>query len=159
MTAARVRPPIEPLTEQDARHLLAAGLLQPCHLEGPTRVALRIGCDEKTVRKARDKETTLRLDYAWNALLADERALDALARHFRRLLIPLAIEGANDFQTVSAMLHAATEYFDRMRDNERCHKDTLALGDLFRPLLPALAAVVHEADEIRLGNAASKRGE
>jgi hypothetical protein len=149
MADARVLPPIDPLTEQDARHLLAAGLIGPCHRDGPTRVALKIGCDEKTVRNARDEDRTLRLDYAWNALLADDGALDALARHFRRLLIPLDVVADCDAQTMSRLLHAAAEYYDRLRDTVRCHTDTLALAELFRPLLPALAAIVHEADEIR----------
>lgn len=149
MSAPQVLPPVEPLTEDDARRLVALGLARCVADRGPTRIALKIGCDEKTVRKARDAETLLRLDTAWNALLADDNALDPLARHFRRLLIPLDISAGNDLETVSALLHAATEYFDRMRDQKRCHTDTLALGDLFRPLLPALAAIVHEADDIR----------
>lgn len=153
MTDTPVRPSVEPLTEQEARHLLAGGLLAPCHEVGPTKVALRVGCDEKTIRKARDKEATLRLDYAWNTLLADPHALDGLARHFGKLLIGLDPSAANDSETVSRMLHASTEYFDRMRDNVRCHADTLALADLFRPLLPALAAIVHQADELRAGRA------
>jgi len=84
-----VRPSVEPLTEQDARHLIAEGLLRPCQDQGPTRVSLKIGCDEKTVRKARDKETTLRVDYSWNALLANPQALDAVAGHFGLKLVPL----------------------------------------------------------------------
>jgi len=89
MTSKRVRPPVEPLTEQDARHLIAEGLLRPCQDYGPTRVALKIGCDEKTVRKARDKETTLRVDYSWNALIPNPRALEPLAAHFGLKLVPL----------------------------------------------------------------------
>jgi hypothetical protein len=96
MTDKRVRPSVEPLTEEDARHLLAAGLLKPTHDHGPKRVALKIGCDEKTVRKARDKDTTLRLDYAWNSLLACPRALDPLAAHFGLRLAPIEAERTAD---------------------------------------------------------------
>lgn len=85
--STRVRPPVKPLTEQEARHLLAGGLLAPCHESGPTRVGLTIGCDEKTVRKARDEETTMRLDLSWNALLVNENALDGLAAHFGKKLV------------------------------------------------------------------------
>jgi len=87
MTDQPVRPSVKPLTEQEARHLLAGGLLKPCHESGPTRVGLTIGCDEKTVRKARDEETTMRLDLAWNALLVNENALDGLASHFGKKLV------------------------------------------------------------------------
>lgn len=87
MTDARVRPPVDPLTEQEARHLIAEGLLRPCQDLGPTKVGLRIGCDEKTVRKARDQQTTLRVDHSWNALLASEHALDPLAAHYGYKLV------------------------------------------------------------------------
>jgi hypothetical protein len=50
VSATHVRPPIEPLTDADARHLLADGLLRLCHKHGPSRVALKSGCDEKTAK-------------------------------------------------------------------------------------------------------------
>ncbi|NJC06538.1 hypothetical protein GGQ97_002331 [Sphingomonas kaistensis] len=87
MPDRRVIPPVKPLTEQEARHLLAGGLLKPCHDSGPTRVGLTIGCDEKTVRKARDEVATMRLDLSWNALLVNENALDGLAAHFGKKLV------------------------------------------------------------------------
>ena len=87
MANSTVRPPIEPLTEEDARHLIAEGLLRPCQDQGPTRVGLKIGCNEKTVRMARDKLTTLRVDTSWNALLVDECALNPVAAHFGMKLV------------------------------------------------------------------------
>lgn len=83
----RVRPSVEPLTEADYRHKLAAGMLQPVHEQGPTRVGLKIGANEKTVRGARDKRSTLRGDNAWNLLLVDGHALDHLAAHFGKKLV------------------------------------------------------------------------
>lgn len=89
MSGNPVLPPVQALTEEEARHLLAAGLLRATHEQGPTRVGLTIGCNEKTVRDARDKKSTLRVDLSWNALLADAHALDAIAAHFRKRLVPI----------------------------------------------------------------------
>jgi predicted transcriptional regulator len=57
----RVRPPVARLTDEDARRELAKGLIRACADSGPSRIALEIGCDEKTVRRARDQESTLHL--------------------------------------------------------------------------------------------------
>jgi hypothetical protein len=79
MTDKQVRPSVRKLTDADARHLLADGLLRVCHKEGPSRVAVESGCDEKTIRRARDEESTLGLACTFNLLDVDEHALDALA--------------------------------------------------------------------------------
>lgn len=78
MPDKRVRPPVKALTDADARHLLADGLLRTCHRHGPARVALATGSDEKTIRRARDEETSLKLAASVNLLDIDEHALDAL---------------------------------------------------------------------------------
>ena len=92
MPTTQVRPNVSRLTDADARHLLAEGLLRACHKHGPSRVALEIGCDEKTVRRARDEESTLNLACAVNLLDVDEHALDALigAKGFRVIRMALA---------------------------------------------------------------------
>lgn len=149
MTArADVRPPVIPLTEQDARHLLAAGLLNPVHNQGPTRIGLTIGCDEKTVRKARDKQTTLRLDLAFNTLLADPAALNALLAHYGYRLACDHRNAANDLATAAGVIGAMGELVSRLADGKRCRNDTLAVAALLRPHMPAILAIMREADEI-----------
>ena len=74
----RVRPPVGPLTELDAREALAKSLLSLCSVHGPTKVALGIGTNEKTVRNARDEKSTLRIDRAANLVLLDPSALNPL---------------------------------------------------------------------------------
>src|SRR3546814_8605667 len=78
---SNVRPPIVPLTEYDARELLSKPLVDLCAEHGPTRVAGSVGCDEKTIRNARDEKSTLRLDFASNLLALDGRALDPNLNH------------------------------------------------------------------------------
>lgn len=74
-----VLPRITTRTEADARHALAKDLLRICHIHGPQRVGLTVGCDEKTIRDARDQKSTLKLHNAFNLLAIDEGALDSLA--------------------------------------------------------------------------------
>src|SRR3546814_4868449 len=81
---SNVRPPIVPLTEYDARELLSKPLVDLCAEHGPTRVAGSVGCDEKTIRNARDEKSTLRLDFASNPLALDGRALDPILNQDRQ---------------------------------------------------------------------------
>lgn len=89
MADNHVRPNSRRLTDMDARHLLAAGLIRACHAQGPAKVALAAGCDEKTIRRSRDEESTLRLDYVLNALDADPHVLDAVLAAKGFILVPM----------------------------------------------------------------------
>jgi hypothetical protein len=68
----------------DVRELLAPELIAMCHEHGPTRVGLDIGCEEKTVRRARDKETSLKASTTFNILATRGTALDSILAHFHR---------------------------------------------------------------------------
>lgn len=87
---SNVRPPIVPLTELDARELLAKPLLRLCSQHGPSRVGAAIGgVNEKTIRKARDEQSTLMLHSAANLLLLDGGALDPILNQFGRRSVPI----------------------------------------------------------------------
>lgn len=105
MHGNRVRPNVQKLTDADARHLLADGLLRVCHKLGPSRVALETGCDEKTIRRARDEESTLNLACAWNLLDADPHALDAIAAAKGVMLVPLAAKAGDIIPAAGAIVH------------------------------------------------------
>lgn len=94
MPDRNVRPISRKLTDADARHLLADGLLRVCHAHGPSRVALEAGCDEKTIRRARDEESTLGLACAINMLDIDPHVLDALLAAKGFMLAPLSLESS-----------------------------------------------------------------
>lgn len=94
MDKCNVRPNTRKLTDADARHLLADGLIRTCHVHGPSRVAVEAGCDEKTIRRARDEESTLGLACAINLLDIDAHALDALLAAKGYMLAPLAVDGS-----------------------------------------------------------------
>lgn len=140
MSKAHVRPPVEALTEAEARHLLAAGLLKPTHEQGPAKVALKLGCDEKTVRRARDKETTLRLDYSWNTLLADRHALDPLAAHYGFRLSPLDPEKIADLHIPTIVTRFQLEMSVALEDG-RLDPSELAK---MKPAIEALEAMIDD---------------
>lgn len=100
-----VRPPSMKLTDGDARHLLAEGLLRVCHQAGPSRVALESGCDEKTIRRARDEESTLGLACTFNLLDIDVHALDALAAAKGVMFVPLTADAPDVVVATGAAIH------------------------------------------------------
>jgi hypothetical protein len=102
---SNVRPPVKRLTDADARHLLADGLLRACHANGPSRVALETGCDEKTIRRARDEESTLGLACTFNLLDVDDHALDALAAAKGVMIVPLISEAPDIVSSAGAALY------------------------------------------------------
>lgn len=105
MGASPVRPNSRGLTDADARHLLADGLLRACHAHGPSRVALTTGCDEKTIRRARDEESTLGLACTFNLLDIDPHALDALAAAKGVMLVPLLTSAPDIIPSAGAAIH------------------------------------------------------
>lgn len=105
MADQQVLPSRSPLTDADARHLLADGLLRLCHRHGPSRVGLAIGCDEKTVRRARDEESTLGLACAINALGIDQHALDALLASQGMMAVPLIATAPDIIASAGAAIH------------------------------------------------------
>jgi hypothetical protein len=122
VSATHVRPPIEPLTDADARHLLADGLLRLCHKHGPSRVALKSGCDEKTIRRARDEESTLNLACSWNLLDIDEHALDALAAAKGVMIVPLMAGGNDVIPAAGAAIHRIGQ--NRAQSSQGGHLET-----------------------------------
>lgn len=112
----QVRPNPRRLTDADARHLLAEGLIRTCHQHGPSRVALETGCDEKTIRRARDEESTLGLACAMNLLGIDEHALDALLAAKGFMLVPLVPQAGDIIPAAGAAVY-------RIGQNRADHSD------------------------------------
>lgn len=77
-------PKVSLITDNDVRELLSPELIAMCAERGPSRVALDIGCEEKTVRRARDKETSLKANTMFNILATRGTALDPILKHFHR---------------------------------------------------------------------------
>ncbi len=114
---SNVRPSFSRLTDADARGKLALGLIRACHDYGPSRVALEIGCDEKTVRRARDEDSTLGLACTFNLLDIDPTALDELTRAKGFKLVALDAGQANDRSAASALTKLLLEMSVALEDN------------------------------------------
>jgi hypothetical protein len=145
MHGRNVRPRVLPLTELDARELLAKPLLAACSEHGPTRVGAALGCNEKTVRDARDEKSSLSFYLAANLLAIDETALDTVLAHFGRVSMPIG-DGTDqhDRTRESHVLKAALALSVALADDDtitpdevRAHRSTIeaardALDELLR---------------------------
>ena len=85
-----------------------------------------------------------------NSLAADPSALDELFAAYGVRVVPLHSEAANDLATAAGVVNAMGEMIARLADGVRCHNDTLAIAALIRPHMPAMAAIVTEADALRV---------
>lgn len=103
-----------------------------------------------TVNRALTGETVPELHTAFNSLSDDPTALDELAGLYDVSIVPRRTSKAtNDMELAAGLGHSLSELIDRLRDGRLCHLDTLALAELFRPLIPQMSALVAEADAIR----------
>ncbi|MBB4642344.1 hypothetical protein [Rhizorhapis suberifaciens] len=139
--------------EQQFHALMVAGLARTAAKVGRGTLADSMG---RTVR-ALDKvfAGSCPEPKALFDLLVDEpQALDELYARYGFKLAPLTADAANDFHTAADLARAAGAFMDALSDGQRDHLETLALGALFRDLLPRIQAVVSDADRIRSGVAA-----
>ena len=144
-----VRPSGHRLTEEDAREKLSFGLLRLTSAHGPSRVGLEAGCDEKTIRNARDQKSTLRLDLALNLLALDHTALDELLAAMGYKVIPLHTNAANDLHTAAGLLDGASELVRAYEDGIREPHETHAVAEKLRPHMPAAMAIIRESDRLK----------
>jgi hypothetical protein len=122
-----VRPPFSLLTDNDVRDLVSPELISMCATDGPSRVAIDIGCEEKTVRRARDKETTLKANTTFNLLARNGAALDPILAHFGRRSMAVddvAIDATRVPCDVAACLPLL---IDLLRDGDCSDDDTRKL--------------------------------
>jgi hypothetical protein len=87
---SEVRPLAVPFTDDDVREITRAVLLPLCSAMGPTRVAKALTeTDERTVRRARDEQTTLCMDTMANLLRLDPLAFDGFLTRVGRRSVPV----------------------------------------------------------------------
>jgi hypothetical protein len=84
-----------------------------------------------------------------NSVTVDPTALDEVFRELGFCLIPLQTVAANDLATAAGVVTAMGDLISRLADGIRCHNDTLAVAAMLRPHMPALEAIVSEADRLR----------
>lgn len=147
LTDQQIRP-IRTRSKSDVSGALAAGWARiSAGRKGAFADNLEI--TTKTVDRALTGESVPELHTAFNSLADDPTALDELCSLYGVTMVPRRSQAANDMELAAGLGHSLSELIDRLRDGRRCHIDTLALAELFRPLIPQMRAVVDDADELR----------
>lgn len=155
---SNVRPSAIPITVEDAREILAKPLLSLCSEHGPTAVARAIGgCEDKTVRDARDEKSTLRLDYAANLLLLDGAALDGFLARVGRRSVPM--DAVCDSDALPAMTGAVHKLVSASSSKSiggaaLSHCELLDSEGELREAFDAIGALLGRIDRIKAGVAA-----
>lgn len=141
-------PPLGPRTKDEVSDALAADWLPLAPRGQRTKFSARIGADQdgKTVSKAISGEHLPEAHTILNSLLVDPAALFNVLQLYGGCFVPTQAVDSDDMSAVSSMLHAATEYLDRIKDGRRCHVDTAALAKLFIPLVPHMLAIIEQAN-------------
>lgn len=137
------------LAKDRAKQLLAAGLLRGVTLHGKDEIALAAGCSSRCIEKALSLDTLPSMETMLNALSLEPTLLDELLAAYGMRLAPLHAEAANDLVVASGVIDAMGELVRAAADGRRDHTETLAVAALMRPHLPAIQAIVREADALR----------
>jgi hypothetical protein len=105
--------------------------------------------DTKTIDRAVTASNLPEAHTIFNSLVADPTALDEVLSEYGYRLCPLHSAAANDMLTLAGLCETAAELSDALRDGVRVHPETLKVADKLRPHMPALVALLREADELR----------
>lgn len=139
-----------PRSAEEVREQVALDLYSLSTRVGAGVVEEKLGAtDPGTLGNAVLGKHTPRLHTVLNALLVDPSALTNTLLLYGVVAVPAETGEVDDNAVIAALLRSASDYFDRMKDHRRCHQDTLALAEIFKPLVPALLAIVREAGAIR----------
>lgn len=114
------------------------------------RMASEMGCtDVGAVKRGVNATNLPEAHHIFNSLCADESALREILAHYGYELWRARPEAANDLATLSGLCDVAAELSEALRDGRRVHPETLKVADKLRPHMPALTALLAEADQIR----------
>jgi DNA-binding phage protein len=137
------------VTKDRAKALLASGLHRAVTASGLAEVALAAGCCERSIQNALSLDTLPSLDIILNAMDLEPTILDELLAAKGLRIAPLHSEAANDLHIAAGASSIAAAICRALTDGQRDHRETLEIAKLIRPHLPALTAIVREADELK----------
>lgn len=140
---------IEALPKQRVKALLAASWARIASRHGKGKLADAIDATERTVENAMSGNTLPELHTALNSLSLDPTALDEVLAAYNLMICPLHPVAANDLETAAGVINAMGTLISAMADGHRDHLETMSVGALLRPWLPALESIVREADALR----------
>lgn len=118
--------------------------------QGKGAMADKIDASTKTIDRALTGDSLPELHTALASMLADESALDEVLALYGRGRPPrLNSEAANDLATVSDLSGLVAAFCDAIKDGNRDHRETLAIAELVRAIMPALTDILDEANRLR----------
>ena len=141
MDRGKVVPKPTRLTETDYRRIVARGIRR-CAANGAGRFGIEVGCDERTMRNARDEKSTLAGPTLWNMLIVDRTALDELAAHFGKRLVDIDLVEADEKQLLADTLALASAHATALIDGRVDHREEPNLVKLARPVAEGWSARV-----------------
>lgn len=147
-TSNQVRPATP--SKSDVSGALSVSWARTARVVGKGAMADRIDGSTKLIDRALIGETVPELHTALASLLADDGALDEVfALYGRARPARLQSEAANDMATVSDLSGLVHAFCDAIKDGTRDHRETLAIADLVRAIMPALTDILDEANRLR----------
>lgn len=138
-----------PLPKGRVSALLSAGWARAISTMGKGAFADALEVSDNTIGNALAQRTTPELHTVLNSLTVDPTALDELLASYGFRLCPLHNEAANDLATAAGVIGAMGGLVEALSDGKRDHNETLAIAQLLRPHMPAVHAIIHEADALR----------
>lgn len=141
--------PNKPLSKSQVSKRLAMAWSRIWPKIGKGRMADEADTNTRTIDRVLTGDHLPEAQTIFNALVADETALDEILGEYGFLLRRKNSDAANDMDLAAGLGHSVAELIDRLKDGHRCHVDTAILGALFRELIPQMQAVVDEADAMR----------
>lgn len=152
MTAGNVPPECSLLTESDYRHLVGRALRRATVETGNMgRLALVAGCDERTLRNARDEANSLSGRALINLLAADPAMLDDLLARFGLRAVPVDSRTPAYSQMLADVAGLAAVTADALTDGRVDHQEEAEIIELQRELVRQLSANVARVDRKRAG--------
>lgn len=146
MSAGKVSP-VRIRTKAEVSDALALDWFPLAHNGNRAGFSHAIGArDPKTVGRAISGEGLPEAHIVLNSLAVDPAALFNVMTLFGGVFVPVSAGSSDDMALICQMMKAASEYLERMQDGHRSHVDTAALAKLFRPLVPAMLAIIQEAN-------------
>lgn len=137
------------LTKERAKTFIAAGLQRAVAEHGKDELALAGGCSERCIEKALALDTVPSIETLGNMLAKEPTLLDEFYAALGWQLIPLRANAANDLETAAGLGRAGATLAEAWADGRRDHIELFAFVDLIRPHLPAIMAMIGEADQLR----------
>jgi hypothetical protein len=136
--------------KSDVSAALSVSWARTAQRVGKGTMADKLRSCTKTIDRALTGDSVPELHTALASLLADPNALDEVFALYgfdapRRR----NAEAANDMATVSDLSGLVATFCDALKDGHRDHRETLAIADLVRAIMPSLTDILDEANALR----------